>query len=41
MLLSFLAAPLPAATEPAKEYIILTGGVSLWQWEKYKAAPAR
>src|SRR3954469_13817127 len=30
----------PAASAPvSKEYIILTGGVSLWQWEKYKAAP--
>ncbi len=25
--------------ESSREYIILTGGVSLWQWEKYKAAP--
>jgi hypothetical protein len=29
----------PAPTEVGREYIILTGGVSLWQWEKYKAAP--
>jgi len=28
-----------APSETAREYIILTGGVSLWQWEKYKAAP--
>lgn len=46
LLLAFLAlfsAPTHAATTPLsdsqKEYIILTGGVSLWQWEKYKAAP--
>src|SRR5947208_12421330 len=45
LLLAFLAllcGPAPAATtlsDAQKEYIILTGGVSLWQWEKYKAAP--
>jgi hypothetical protein len=45
LLLAFLAllcGPAPAATtltEAQKEYIILTGGVSMWQWEKYKAAP--
>lgn len=27
------------AVDTSREYIILTGGVSLWQWEKYKAAP--
>lgn len=39
-LLSLLSAPMPAA-EPStgREYIIITGGVSLWQWEKFKAAP--
>jgi hypothetical protein len=45
LLLAFLAllcGPAPAATtlsDSQKEYIILTGGVSMWQWEKYKAAP--
>ncbi len=29
----------PAAADPSKEYVILTGGVSLWIWEKYKAEP--
>jgi hypothetical protein len=40
ILLSALCTPLRAA-EPAgdREYVILVGGVSLWQWEKYKAAP--
>jgi hypothetical protein len=28
-----------AATAPREEYIILTGGVSLWVWEKWKAQP--
>ena len=36
-------APLRAAetvaTPPREEYIILTGGVSLWVWEKWKAQP--
>jgi hypothetical protein len=45
LLLAFLAlvcGPASAATtlpDSQKEYIILTGGVSMWQWEKYKAAP--
>ncbi|HEV7401345.1 MAG TPA: hypothetical protein VGO11_00395, partial [Chthoniobacteraceae bacterium] len=46
LLLAFLAllgGPARAATAPLpdsqKEYIVLTGGVSMWQWEKYKAAP--
>jgi len=29
----------PALADAGREYIILTGGVSLWQWEKYKAEP--
>src|SRR5436189_5205328 len=35
------AAPLRAETVPPAngEYIILTGGVSLWTWEKWKASP--
>ena len=33
-----LRAPADAA-ETAKEYVILTGGVSLHQWEKWKAEP--
>lgn len=36
--LALLATPLQAA-ENSREYVILTGGVSLWQWEKYKAVP--
>jgi hypothetical protein len=45
LLLAFLAlvcGPASAATtlpDSQKEYIMLTGGVSMWQWEKYKAAP--
>jgi hypothetical protein len=35
--------PVAAAAAPAdpatREYVILVGGVSLWQWEKYKAYP--
>jgi hypothetical protein len=27
------------AIDSSREYVILTGGVSLWQWEKYKAEP--
>jgi len=27
------------AVDTTREYVILTGGVSLWQWEKYKAEP--
>lgn len=29
----------PTLPDSQKEYIILCGGVSMWQWEKYKAAP--
>jgi hypothetical protein len=46
LLLAFLALlggpsqrAMAAPAEVQKEYIILCGGVSLWQWEKYKAAP--
>ncbi len=45
LLLAFLAllgGPISASTplpDSQKEYIVLTGGVSMWQWEKYKAAP--
>jgi hypothetical protein len=38
-LLSLVCGPLQASAETGREYVILTGGVSLWQWEKYKAAP--
>src|SRR5438552_18911975 len=34
-----LAQPIPAANVPQGEWIILVGGVSLNQWEKYKAQP--
>src|SRR5436309_15207832 len=34
-----LARPIPAANLPQGEWIILVGGVSLNQWEKYKAQP--
>ncbi len=34
-----MAPPRAAAAEPAREYIIVSGGVSLWAWEKYKAQP--
>lgn len=37
-LLCTLMAPAQAA-ETGREYIILTGGVSLWAWEKFKAQP--
>src|ERR1700760_2361283 len=38
--LSLLSGPvLATAASTGKEYVILTGGVSLWEWEKYKAAP--
>jgi len=37
LLLILLAGPLAAETQ--KEYIVLTGGPSLIEWEKYKAAP--
>ncbi len=40
---AFVAAPLRAAdpqpTAASGEFIILTGGVSMWQWEKWKASP--
>jgi hypothetical protein len=29
----------PAPNEAAREYVLLVGGVSLWQWEKYKTNP--
>lgn len=39
-LLSLFGSSLYATPAPTgKEYVILTGGVSLWEWEKYKAAP--
>jgi hypothetical protein len=28
-----------SAADPSREYVIIAGGVSLWQWEKFKAAP--
>src|SRR6266566_6003516 len=34
-----LARPIPAAKVPQGEWIVLVGGVSLNQWEKYKAQP--
>ena len=37
-LLAFFCRP-ALAVDTAREYVILTGGVSLWQWEKYKAEP--
>lgn len=37
-LVGILCSPLHAA-DPSREYIVVSGGVSLWQWEKYKAAP--
>ncbi len=33
------AAPAAVAINPNREYVIITGGVSLWAWEKFKAAP--
>ncbi|MEI6350232.1 MAG: hypothetical protein WCP06_03905 [Verrucomicrobiota bacterium] len=33
------AAPKPAAIVPNTEYIILSGGPSIYQWEKWKAQP--
>jgi hypothetical protein len=40
---AFCSAPLratdPAPTAASGEFIILTGGVSLWNWEKWKASP--
>ena len=43
LLLALIQSPVSASAPPLsdaqKEYIILTGGVSLWQWEKYKANP--
>ena len=38
VLLALLCRP-ALAVDPAREYVILTGGVSLWEWEKYKAEP--
>jgi len=38
LLMTLLCGPLPAA-DAGREYVIIVGGVSLWQWEKYKAAP--
>src|ERR1700736_4501232 len=29
----------PAPTAASGEFIVITGGVSLWIWEKWKAAP--
>src|SRR5256885_7262242 len=34
-----LARPIPATNLPQGEWIILVGGVSLHQWEKYKPQP--
>lgn len=39
LLLSILTAPLVRAASPDREYIILSGGPSLIEWEKYKAVP--
>ncbi len=40
LLLAIGALVQPAsAVDASREYIILTGGVSLWQWEKYKSEP--
>ncbi|HEY2344217.1 MAG TPA: hypothetical protein VGH90_14330 [Chthoniobacteraceae bacterium] len=36
--LALLSRP-AAALDTSREYIILTGGVSLWAWEKFKAEP--
>ncbi|MFL6526708.1 MAG: hypothetical protein ACJ8IQ_01285 [Chthoniobacterales bacterium] len=38
-LIAIMAAPLRAATPTKGEYIILVGGPSLMEWEKYKAQP--
>src|SRR3954471_17092358 len=41
--IAFFSAPIRAAdpkpTAASGEFIILTGGVSLWVWEKWKANP--
>ena len=34
-----MTVPVPPPNGPMQEYIILTGGPSLMEWEKYKAAP--
>jgi hypothetical protein len=39
-LLAFTAAPVRAASSGETEYIILTGGVSLYAWEKFKGPAA-
>ena len=38
-LLGLILAPLQASAAPDKEYVIICGGVSLHQWEQYKAQP--
>ena len=38
-LLAPLRAEDPAPTAASGEFIILTGGVSMWKWEKWKAQP--
>jgi hypothetical protein len=38
-LIGLILAPLQAAADPSKEHIIICGGVSLHQWERYKAQP--
>lgn len=38
-LIGIVLAPLRAAADPSRENIIICGGVSLYQWEKYKAQP--
>jgi len=39
ILIIFLAGTLSAMAQVQKEYILLSGGPSLIEWEKYKAAP--
>ncbi len=39
LLLVAFATPALRAAQPDREYIILTGGPSLMEWEKFKAAP--
>ncbi len=39
ILIVFLAGTLSAMAQVQKEYILLSGGPSLIEWEKYKAAP--
>lgn len=38
-LIGLVVAPLRAAADPSRENIIIAGGVSLHQWERYKAQP--